>query len=56
MAKVVEFAPDVEPRKGFPFKTLADLAAEGTVQKQWLIKGIFARGEDIGVGGVRPDR
>jgi hypothetical protein len=31
--------------KGLPFKTLADLAAEGTVQKQWLIKGIFARGE-----------
>ena len=33
------------PAKGLPFKTLADLAAEGTVQKQWLIKGIFARGE-----------
>ena len=31
--------------KSLPFKTLADLAAEGTVQKQWLIKGVFARGE-----------
>lgn len=33
------------PPRGLPFKTLADLAAEGTVQKQWLIKGLFARGE-----------
>jgi hypothetical protein len=33
------------PPKGLPFKTLADLAAERTIQKQWLIKGLFARGE-----------
>jgi len=33
------------PQKSLPFKTLSDLAAEGTIQKQWLIKGIFARGE-----------
>jgi len=31
--------------KGLPFKTLADLAVERTIQKQWLIKGLFARGE-----------
>lgn len=31
--------------KSLPFKALADLAAEGTVQKKWLIKGVFARGE-----------
>jgi hypothetical protein len=31
--------------KSLPFKTLADFAAEETVQKKWLIKGIFARGE-----------
>jgi hypothetical protein len=32
-------------KKGLPFKTLSDLSAEGNVEKQWLIKGIFARRE-----------
>ena len=52
-----EAAPEIEaaePRasvlparelKSLPFKTLADLAAEETVQKQWVIKGVLARGE-----------
>jgi hypothetical protein len=46
---ILRLAPDSvlfpAAQKALPFKTLADLAAEGEVQKKWLIKGVFARGE-----------